>query len=448
MTVENRVHAAQGDVLQSLRRDLRDVLIPDLASDNARALAGLMDEMLGWVAVALRDGAERTPAASGYDAATEMSASQAELEAAAAIAAVVGAGPDGDHVFDHVRSEAARLTTEMEAATALSGEIDRPLDRAVTASQLDTWLARNLPAAGRVEHLSPVIGGYSKDTWIIGLSGLAGDASEIILRRDLPFGPGENSVTEEYDILSRLADAGVAAPAPLAVEADPAVLGTPFLLFPRLPGKAIFADWNADEDEKKEIAFQVAACMAHFHTLDPAALGLPLRDGSSAVADLVATWKAKWQRRRLYPSAILEAAFAWLERNVPPMQGPARLVHGDVTFRNTLIDDGRLVALLDWEFHHPGDPVEDLSYFRLVAEPHVDWGEVIAAYEAAGGEPYDEDRAKFYEVWRSTRNAVTTATAWHGFVRGLYPASKAAYQGLSLHRFFLRDIAEKLEDVL
>jgi aminoglycoside phosphotransferase (APT) family kinase protein len=145
---------------------------------------------------------------------------------------------------------------------------------------------------------------------------------------------------------------------------------------------------------------------------------------------------------------VLEAAFAWLERNIPAMGSSACLVHGDVSFRNTLIKDGKLVALLDWEFHHLGDPVEDLSYFRLVAEPFIAWPQVVATYQAAGGPAYDESRARFYEVWRSTRNAVTTATAWHGFVRGHYPASKAAYQGLSLHRFFLRDVADKLETVL
>ena len=38
-------------VLQSLRRDLRDVLIPELSSENARGTARLLDEMLGWLAL-------------------------------------------------------------------------------------------------------------------------------------------------------------------------------------------------------------------------------------------------------------------------------------------------------------------------------------------------------------------------------------------------------------
>jgi hypothetical protein len=88
--------------------------------------------------------------------------------------------------------------------------------------------------------------------------------------------------------------------------------------------------------------------------------------------------------------------------------------------------------------------MEDLGYFRLVAEPFLDWDTVMAAYQEAGGEPYHPERAAFYEVWRSVRNGTTTTTAWWGFLNGAYPASKAAYQGVSLYRLFLRDVAQQL----
>jgi aminoglycoside phosphotransferase (APT) family kinase protein len=104
-------------------------------------------------------------------------------------------------------------------------------------------------------------------------------------------------------------------------------------------------------------------------------------------------------------------------------------------------------VLLDCEFWHLGDPMEDVSYFRLVAEPYVDWAVVMDAYREAGGCEYSPERAAFYEVWRSVRNSTTTTTAWNGFLSGAYPASKAAYQGVSLYRLFLRDVADKLQSV-
>ena len=40
------VRAAQAKLLQSLRADLRDILVPELGSDGARTTAMLMDEIL------------------------------------------------------------------------------------------------------------------------------------------------------------------------------------------------------------------------------------------------------------------------------------------------------------------------------------------------------------------------------------------------------------------
>jgi len=403
-------------VLQSLRRDLRDVLIPELSSENARGTARLLDEMLGWLALDL-------------------------------IETTTAAAP-ASSVRGRIQEDAARFTAEDAAAAKLGEELTTPLDAPVTTDKIAGWMKTRMPSAPNVTNVTRVVGGYSKDTWVVALEKPLRGSQELILRRDLPFGPGENSVTEEFELLSRLAKAQIAAPEPLALEADSSLLGTPFLLFPRLPGRAVFDDASADRGIVRDVALQTAATMAHFHALDAGAIGMAARDRTSAVRELVETWRQKWERRRLYESPVMDAALNWLAANVPQSDAPARLVHGDVSFRNTLIEDGKLIALLDWEFHHLGDPAEDLSYFRLVAEPFLPWADVIAAYEAAGGEPYDEKRGAFYDVWRSTRNAVTTATAWYGFVHGRYPASKAAYQGLSLHRFFLRDVAAKLESVL
>ena len=403
-------------VLQSLRRDLRDVLVPELSTENARGTARLLDEMLGWVAVDLDETAPKLAPTS--------------------------------NIKDRIRQEALRLAAEDDAAAKLSAELSAPLDAPVTVEEIGAWLSANVEGAPTVQSVTRVVGGYSKDTWIVALKAPLRGATELILRRDLPFGPGENSVTDEFGLLSLLANAQIAVPEPMALEADASPLGTPFLLFPRLPGRAIFDDASADRGIVRDVALKTAATMARFHTLDVAALNMAPRDRTSAVRELVETWRQKWVRRRLHDSPIMDAALTWLAANVPQSTAPARLVHGDVSFRNTLIDDGKLIALLDWEFHHLGDPAEDLSYFRLVAEPFLPWSDVIDAYQAAGGEPYDAQRGAFYDVWRSTRNAVTTATAWYGFVHGRYSASKAAYQGLALHRFFLRDVAAKLESVL
>ena len=174
-------------VLQSLRRDLRDVLIPELSTENARGTARLLDEMLGWVAVDLDETAPKLAPKS--------------------------------NVKDRIRQEALRLAAEDDAAAKLSAELSAPLDAPVTVEKIGAWLSANVEGAPTVQSVTRVVGGYSKDTWIVALKAPLRGATELILRCDLPFGPGENSVTDEFGLLSLLSKAQIAVPEPMALEA-------------------------------------------------------------------------------------------------------------------------------------------------------------------------------------------------------------------------------------
>jgi aminoglycoside phosphotransferase (APT) family kinase protein len=61
------------------------------------------------------------------------------------------------------------------------------------------------------------------------------------------------------------------------------------------------------------------------------------------------------------PHPALEWGLRWL-RDHPPPPRPRVLVHGDFRVGNLLVDPGGLVAVLDWEFAHLGDPREDLAW--------------------------------------------------------------------------------------
>jgi len=49
--------------------------------------------------------------------------------------------------------------------------------------------------------------------------------------------------------------------------------------------------------------------------------------------------------------------------------GPV-LVHGDFGPQNVLIEDNRITALVDWEFAHIGQPVEDLAWAEWIVRTH------------------------------------------------------------------------------
>jgi len=92
-----------------------------------------------------------------------------------------------------------------------------------------------------------------------------------------------------------------------------------------------------------------------------------------------------------------------------------------------------------------GDPTEDLGYCRPVIEQLMPWDDFLAVYRAAGGGDYRDENARFFEMWRSARNAVCCAVSWRGFLSGAYPALKMAYQGIPLYRNFVRNTAGALQ---
>jgi aminoglycoside phosphotransferase (APT) family kinase protein len=497
---DDPVKTMQAKLLRSIRADLDLIISPNLTSPEARMAAHLASEMLSFLTVGLGEldaalpefkGRMRALAERAETLAQSASAAPAAVTPAAVPRQLVGSELSADAEFSTLKARLADALTRLFGASQAPrtpqraqaiGQLAREavqleqieqlhIQRLVTADmsdrrdpvqaveteltreRLEAFLSARLAALdpGTLEHLERIPGGYSKDTWKFRLSRGIDGRRDLILRRDLPFGPGENSVVEEFELLKRLSGEGLLVPKPLWCEPDASYVGRPFLLFPQYPGAAVFGDWDAPSEVRRAVCFDIARLMARLHGLEPYKLALPgLAPAVSpleTVRAYVRLWRDKWMRRRSHPSLVLMTAFDWLERNAPTDLPRVSLIHGDINFRNTLISAGRLTALLDWEFWHLGDPMEDLSYFRLVAEPYVNWDEIMQVYQEAGGMAYDPGRAAFYEVWRSVRNGTTTTTAWYGFLQGKYPASKAAYQGVSLYRLFLRDVADKLAAV-
>jgi hypothetical protein len=98
---------------------------------------------------------------------------------------------------------------------------------------------------------------------------------------------------------------------------------------------------------------------------------------------------------------IFQLALRWLADNVPEDRGPAVVLHGDAGPGNFLYDGSKVVALVDWELTHLGDPMEDLAqiWVRSLIQPFVPMREVFAAYEQASGTPVEVDRVKYHRLY-------------------------------------------------
>ncbi len=93
--------------------------------------------------------------------------------------------------------------------------------------------------------------------------------------------------------------------------------------------------------------------------------------------------------------------FHWLETNIPAAGDiPTVVVHGDVGAANFLHDKSRIVAVLDWEQSHFGDPMEDFAMLALRGAlfPFVPLTTLLEAYEQQGGHPIDLKRIRYYRT--------------------------------------------------
>lgn len=138
------------------------------------------------------------------------------------------------------------------------------------------------------------------------------------------------------------------------------------------------------------------------------------------------------------PHPALELGLRWLRQRLPAGRGPT-LVHGDFRMGNMLVGDEGLVAVLDWELVHVGDPVEDLGWlcartwrFGRDDLPAAGLGtreQLIAAYRAAGGADVSAEELRFWEALANVRWGVLTVRQLHEHLSGLRPSLELAAIG-------------------
>jgi aminoglycoside phosphotransferase (APT) family kinase protein len=363
--------------------------------------------------------------------------------------------PNGSGIIrDIAAAELAALNRHRDAVVSRKAIDEAALARievAVTAELLDRYFAgtpefRNM----RTKSIARVVGGYSKDTYIISLVGSDGSDRDIVLRRDFPFGPSEGSAPDEFEILIRLFQANIAVARPLTAVRDKTVLGQPFLIVERVEGENAADLFDQDPLIARSVSLQLAALLGKIHAMDPRAFGITTGNSAAPTDQIrsnLAKWKRFWERNRQTCAPLPAAAFAWLESHVPDDLSRLVTVHGDARQDNVMIKDGNITALLDWEYVHAGDAAEDLEYTRMYVEPYVAWDDFMNAYLAAGGAETTTGSSRYYEVFRALRNFICCDVMWHGFATGQYPVNTLAMGGFVYRGDFLRSLGEALLNV-
>jgi len=294
---------------------------------------------------------------------------------------------------------------------------------------LEGALAKVITDFARVEGLVRLSGGASQETWSF-FAVAHDEAIPLVLRRSpggapRQAGQGANSVPLETEaiVIEAARQAGAAAPRVryVLLPEDGAGIG---YVMDRLEGETIARKILRDEafaEVRPRLAFQCGEVLARIHAVDTA----PLKD----VLNIVDGATQLRRYRELYdsydyPHPVFELALQWLE---PRLAQTSRrtLVHGDFRHGNIMISPEGVVAALDWELTHIGDPLEDIGWICTnswrfgVAEKVVggfgDLPDLLAGYAAAGGGAIDPEAVRSWIVYGSLKWGIMCMSMYQGF---------------------------------
>lgn len=263
---------------------------------------------------------------------------------------------------------------------------------------------------------------------------------ELVLRRPPlgPVAPKSHDMAREYRVLSVLYQAYPLAPRAFHLCTDESVMGKPFFVMERRTGSVIRGEWPAalatDRETRRCTAESLVAALADLHAVDYTALGLAdLGRPEGFAARQVAGWTERWKRARLDGIPDMDRLAERLAASVPEPR-TATLLHNDFKLDNTMVgDDGRLVAVFDWDMSTLGDPLIDLgttlAYWEgpaeitaVVAPDATVLGgvmsaeEVIATYTSRTG--FDTALIDWYRALASFRIAVIVQQIYVRYARG------------------------------
>jgi aminoglycoside phosphotransferase (APT) family kinase protein len=185
------------------------------------------------------------------------------------------------------------------------------------------------------------------------------------------------------------------------------------IVMDRVPGRPDFAD--STDEERDVVVDEYLQALAAIHTLD---LGpfveadidrapRPEESGLLGVRRMVSMYR----RQKVRPDPFTEWALAWLNRHPPESRGrEGPVVWDSGQFHH---EDGHLLAVIDLELGHIGDPMMDLAGWRM-RDSIVSFGDFAKLYDRYGqlvGIPVDLDAIQRHHIWFTLSNQLAFSHA-------------------------------------
>jgi aminoglycoside phosphotransferase (APT) family kinase protein len=324
-----------------------------------------------------------------------------------------------------------------ESNTAL-GEVRGDVER---------FLSERLGRRARVVGAKLLAGGASQECWSIDAALEPDDEClEFVMRRDMGGVLTTQTLARdaEFAVIAAAHAAGVPAPKPYFEPTT--IAGKPAFFMQRVIGEAVGRRVVSEPSlahARERLPEQLASALAAIHRIDYQAAGLDVRlegpgEGRTAIrSEIERLYRELDSVDEAHPA--IELALRWLILREPPPERERTLVHGDFRIGNLMVDENGLVAILDWEFAHIGDPTEDVVWplvrawrfgnVALDAGGFADRETWLRAYENASGRQIDRRRVAYLEILGNVRWAVGALMQARRHLSGGEPSIELASLG-------------------
>ena len=255
------------------------------------------------------------------------------------------------------------------------------------ARVMEAWLPGRLVDAPTVSVSDVKVvtdAGFSAETIFLKAHRVSGDSNadeELVLRRqlrghDLLHDAELRFQADVMEALHRQGGLPVATPDLVGLEEDESLLGTPFLVMERLPGRIVAQQPNYNKtgwlhdlplSDRRRVWSNGIEAMAAVNRLDwRDGFDVMSRGKEPGLAGYV-EWISDWARwavaDREFP--LIEAAVTFLHTNMPE-DPPIDVLWGDPIPANILYDrEGEVAGLIDWEMAALGPGEIDLAWWML-----------------------------------------------------------------------------------
>lgn len=260
-----------------------------------------------------------------------------------------------------------------------------------TTTAITAWIEEHL--GGKVHHVERQA--RWRPVWWVSLE-QDNEMKELCVRGDRIDSPSAFPLEHEMRFQSILQDNGIPVARVHGWCDQPRAI-----VMDRVPGRDNFDD--TPEDERSRAMNDYIDVLVRMHSLDvrlfsDAGIVRADRPEESDQVGLRHFEKVAYRPIKKRPDPFLEFALRWLSRNRVDNQGRESAVVWDAGQFHHL--DGRIVAVLDIEFAHVGDPMMDLGgiWTRNAFIPFGDVPALFRRYQDVSGRPVDIASVQYHHI--------------------------------------------------